>query len=76
MLEEQFTWNNEEEYTVYLNTHSKGHKEEVSAEKTATQVEEQVGVGRARAKERLGHRQLEQEQSTAEQLARERRGTH
>ena len=39
---------NEEEYTVYGNTYSNGHKEAVSAEKTATQVEEEVGVGRTR----------------------------
>ena len=34
----------------YFDTHSKGHKEEVSADKTATQVEGQVGVGRTRHK--------------------------
>ena len=32
----------EEEYTVYINTHSKGHKSRSKAEMTATQVESKV----------------------------------
>ena len=33
------TLNNEEEYTVYIDTYSKGHKKQEQAEMTATQVE-------------------------------------
>ena len=36
------TQNNEEEYAVYINTHSKGHKSRSKAEMTATQVESKV----------------------------------
>ena len=36
------TQNNEEEYTVYINTYSKGHKKQEQAEMTATQVESKV----------------------------------
>ena len=36
------TQNNEEEYTVYIDTYSKGHKEQEQAEMTATQVESKV----------------------------------
>ena len=36
------TPNNEEEHTVYINTHSKGHKSRGRAEMTATQVESKV----------------------------------
>ena len=36
------TQNNEEEYTVYINTYSKGHKSRGWAEMTATLVESKM----------------------------------
>ena len=36
------TQKNEGEYTVYINTHSKGHKSRGMVEMTATQVESKV----------------------------------
>ena len=36
------TQNNKDEYTVYINTHSKGHKSRSKDEMIATQVESKV----------------------------------
>ena len=60
----------------YFDTHSKGHKEAVWAENTATQVEEQVAVGRTRHENDWVTGSWSRRRSRVEQLPRQRLGTH